>query len=420
MRLTTLTIISILFLLTACASTPENHLQKPADLNNPKALLVDKLFIPESLPTEIEYVDIFELPNSIRHFLDASIKPLASEEQRYEALRKWIFEFADNYEYDPDTTVPITQIEKVGRINCFSFSNLFVAAARYVDIPAEIQLIYSPPAWEMAGRSWVLAQHINVTGKIRREINIADYRRKYGLPLETGTFIRQTSGRFETTRYVIDLNPRIVVNAYRTEILTDNEISSRYYANVGARALLDKDYPKAYLYIKQALEDNLYSSPAWNNLGVLYSRIDQPELARQSYLLAIQVDPDADSALTNLAALHERLGNEQRAAELGEQLAGRQEKNPYYHYNLGEDLMAAGEYNKATERFRKAIRRKKDEQIFYLALAEAQLTLGEVRKAEKSLKKAKKYAAKANTERYTKLTRQLLSAKQNQSLSQNR
>ena len=51
-----------------------------------------------------------------------------------------------------------------------SFSNLFVAAARYADVPANFQLVDSPPQWDINNKTWVLAQHINVSGIVRREM----------------------------------------------------------------------------------------------------------------------------------------------------------------------------------------------------------------------------------------------------------
>lgn len=407
--------ICLVFLVAACSTTQKEQLRIGLVPKNIENLLVDRYFLTNELADiKVEEVDIYKLPKGVVSYLEQEIVPLPSEEQRYRALRKWIFDYADNYDYDPNTTVPISKIDEIGKINCLSFSTLFVAAARHVGIPADIQLIYSPPAWEMTGQSWLLAQHINVTGKIRRALGPREVNARLNLPTDTGTFIKRTSERYEIQKYVVDLNPRVVVNAYRTELLQDDEVASRYHANIGAEALVNDNYSAAYLHMKQAITLNNMSSPAWNNLGVLYSRVNQPELARQSYLTALQVDPDADSALTNLTALHQRLGNEDRATELKTRIATRIEKNPFYHFYLGKDLLEIGEYDKAIARFESAIHRKKDEQLFYLFLAEAQLAQNQIRKAEKSLKQAEKYAEPANQKQYAHLTQQLIQEKNHQ------
>jgi tetratricopeptide (TPR) repeat protein len=279
-----------------------------------------------------------------------------------------------------------------------------------------VQLVYSPPNWDLSDRTWVLNQHINVTGTVKGSISMGESRNRVALPSHTGTIIKPDFMLDTFIKYVVDLNPKLVVNAYRTEVLDDHQFASRFYGNLAAQALLEENYTDAYLYNKQAINFDKLSSLAWNNLGVLYSRIDQPDLARKSYLTAIQVDPDADAARNNLASLYRKVGNTSEANQLDQGITQRRKKNPYYHYYLGEDLLKVGDYEEAIDYFRQAIRRKKDEQLFYLSMAEAQLELDQIRDAERSLNKAEKYAEKANSERYVQLTKALLSEKRDHSL----
>jgi tetratricopeptide (TPR) repeat protein len=400
--------ICVAFLFVGCASSPAPNNRVNLAQEDIDALLADQVFLERPVENDVADIDLFELPAPIERFLDDKIVPLPTEEERYRALQRWVFAEADKYEYDPDTTVTIAQLEEVGKINCFSFSNLFVAAARHVGIPAQVQLVYSPPDWNMSDRTWLLTQHINVTGEIRKKIDYGEFRESARLPRETGTVIRSLPSRHRTSRYVVDLNPEVVVDAYRTQLLEDHEVLARYYANVGVEAMLQDDYDKAYMHTRKAINADNYSAPAWNNLGVLYARADQDELARRSFLTALQIDPDADSAMANLAALHHQLGNEHRAAELNQKLAERRDKNPYYHFYLGEDLLEVGRYEESIEQFRQAIRIKKDEELFYLALAEAQLALNRLTAAEKNLKKAQRYTEVDNAERYSQLNQALL------------
>ena len=82
-------------------------------------------------------------------------------------------------------------------------------------------------------------------------------------------------------------------------------------------------------------------------------------------------------------------------------------KNPYYHYALGEKMLAMGEPEDAVEHFEDAINRKENERLFYFGLAEAHIEMGEYKKASKNLKVAKKHATPHDMKRYNDLSQRL-------------
>lgn len=401
--------------LTACSSststsTATGSLAGPAPaVSVPAELLHDEFFTDASAALFVP-VDIYALPDSVRAYLDEHVASLPNEERKYRELRRWIFDLADQYEYDPEVTASLAELDEVGIINCFSFSNLYVAAARHVGVPADFQLVYTPPSWGASNQTWVLNQHVNVSGRINRLTDNGTMRLEDNLPMQTGTHINPTARRMVYLRYVVDLNPRIVVDAYRTEILQDNQVLSLYYSNKAAEALFDNQLGLAYQYARHAVIADPASATALNTLGVLYGRVDQTDLARTAYITAIAMDPDADSARSNLASLYNRIGQAQSAQEMQERLNQRRQRNPYYHFNLGEDMRQAGAWLDAITHYRAAIRRKKEEQLFYLSMAEAQLQLQQIRDAERSLRQAERYADRDNAERFADLQRALAQA----------
>jgi Flp pilus assembly protein TadD len=58
-------------------------------------------------------------------------------------------------------------------------------------------------------------------------------------------------------------------------------------------------------------------------------------------------------------------------------------KNPYYHYNLGNLAFAEQNFEQARDHFRDAIRRKSAEPDFYLALSTTYRRLGDTEQAER-------------------------------------
>ena len=393
---------------TACAAGPgiQSSVKVSSPLN-PAQLLNDANFPGDGTKGEFTAVDLFALPPRIQSWLDANILTLESEEARYRALRRWIFDLADDYDYDPGYTASIAELDSAGRINCFSFSNLYIAAARYADVSADFQLVYTPPSWSVANTTWVLNQHVNVSGRVNRLTTYGAQRREDHLPMETGTHMNPGSQRSVYIRYLLDLNPDVLFDPYRTELLADNQILALYYANKGAEALFDGKLGLAYEYTKHALLADEYSAPAWNNLGVMYGRVDKLEEARQAYLNAILVDPDADSARNNLVSLYLRTGDQANAELMESNLTSRRHRNPYYHFNLGEEQLHNDQPLEAIRHYRDAIRRKKDEQLFYLSLAEAHMQLGNYRDARSSLRKAERYDVDDNHYRMVQLQQNL-------------
>jgi len=265
------------------------------------------------------------------------------------------------------------------------------------------QLVYTPPSWGTANQAWVLNQHVNVTGRVNRITDRGSERSAKDLPLQTGTYLNPEAIREVFVRYVVDLNPRIVVDEYRTEILTDHQVLALFYANKAAEALFANKLGLAYQYTKHAVLADPASATALNTLGVLYGRVEQTALARDAYLAAIAADADADSARSNLAALYRRMGEVNSASDEQQRLNRRRERNPYYHFTLGEEKLQAGQWEEALAHYRDAVRRKKDEQLFYLSQVQAHLSLGDQREAQRALQLAERHADRDNAERLAQL-----------------
>lgn len=389
--------VAVLAVLVSGCAWFGRHGVAPEDVD---ALLDDDTFLsgtPEvsAPPAPDGVVDLYWLPPAMTRELERDIASLPSQEQRYRALRRWAFDQADRYEYDPGTTAAPADLAAVGRINCFSFSVLFVAAARQVGLPAEVQLVYSPPNWDIDADNWILNQHINVTGSFRsaRSPAVSVGPTATG---STGSMIRK--GKNSAEQYVVDLNPDIVINAHRTERLAEHQVLARFYGNKAAEALVAGDHELAYRYSRTALAVDPASAVVWTNLGVLYAWSERPELARGAYNLAIDVDDDADSARNNLALLYRRLGEDEQAEALEQVIRARRNRNPYYHHLLGRKSVRSGNYPDAVSHFEDAIRRKRDEPVFYLALAEAQLALDEPDEARDALDRARRHVKVGRTD----------------------
>jgi tetratricopeptide (TPR) repeat protein len=406
------TFVCALFVFTLVAGCAPSQRQasshSPGMVTESLALLENELGAAESPDAVPNPRSFLELPTGIRQYLDREVVPLNTEEKRFNALRKWAFEeFSPAYEYDPSFTSPLQRLPDAGRINCFSFSNLFVAAARYADVPARFQLVESPPQWDINKDTWVVSQHINVTGSVYRKLSQRERQYLREQEQTTGTLIRRTPPTSMHRTYVVDLNPEIAVDAYRSRTISDREALSLFYSNRSVEELLSGRRDIALDYGRLAILSDRESATAWNNLGVLLSRQGKVQEARQAYLTAIALDPDGESAANNLERIYRRTGETDKADAMAARIRSNRMKNPYYHYALGEKMLALGDPKDAAKHFKAAISRKDDERLFYFGLAEAQIELGDYRRASKSLNAARKHSTPRDSERYKALNDRL-------------
>ncbi len=358
--------------------------------------------------------DFLTLPQDVRDYLDQEVRPIPHQEDRYRALRHWAFEdFQPRYRYDPGFTAPPGRLDESGRINCFSFSNMFVAAARYVGVPAEFQLVDSPPQWNMSSNTFVVSQHINVTGTLKRNLTESEEAALQGQVWQTGTRIHRIDWDKLHRSYVVDLNPAIAVDSYRTRTISDREALALYYSNRSVEALLAGTSDAALAYGRQAIVMDDQSVTAWSNLGVILSRAGNTDAARQAYLAALALDRDAETAAVNLERVYRRTGEVDKADTLAAQTAARRKRNPYYHYSMGEAMLQQGDLKRALEHFKDAISRKEDERLFYYALARTQIRLGEFEKASRNLEQARERSSTTDLWRFEELSAELHSATNN-------
>ncbi|MEW6009311.1 MAG: tetratricopeptide repeat protein [Candidatus Omnitrophota bacterium] len=88
------------------------------------------------------------------------------------------------------------------------------------------------------------------------------------------------------------------------------------YRNKGFEAQIKGDNRTAATFYKKAIEIDPTYSIAYNDLGIVYEKLDLPFDAEEMYKLAIELDPHYLAAYTNLALFYEKRKDYQQAARL--------------------------------------------------------------------------------------------------------
>lgn len=272
-------LILLTLLLSSCSGLSASN-RSAVSTPNPLLFLHDELFL--SADAAVIETELFlDLPDNYKRELDSVVLSLETEYERYRALRAWVYRHFEDYEFDTTETYSLSELNTNRKINCLSFSAIFVAAARYADIPADFQLVFAPPYWDEENGTWINNQHIDVTGLIEDTESRSSQKENgfFTASMIRGSEIgrRFTQSHFAESRlagsnnyrYVVDINPAIVSMPLKRQKISDQQVLSLYYSNKSMEFLLNQDMGQAYAYTREALLTDPTSTAAWNNLGQL-------------------------------------------------------------------------------------------------------------------------------------------------------
>lgn len=286
-------------------------------------------------------VDPLAINDEIRELLEQRVAIATNDRQRLGLLQDLLFgkQFLD-LRYSDDRTQTAIEVFESGIGNCLSVMNLYVAAARFLEIDANFQGVKVRPTWDRKGNLIVVSEHINATGKLS--------------PFED---------------YVVDFTPDLALQQLTAETLSDRQARAMYFNNLGVEALVAEDHETALAFLQNALWLQPDSGLIWNNIGTAHNRSGNPSLAEYSYRMSIHYDSDNAPAIGNLARWYEARGDNGEAARLRAIIKASNRANPYYQFELGNFAFMDGDFDAAIDYYQRAIRFNEYEPVFYVALA---------------------------------------------------
>jgi tetratricopeptide (TPR) repeat protein len=271
--------------------------------------------------------------------------------------------------YDDSTgTAKDTFLKRRG--NCLSFTNMFVAMARNLGLPASYQEIEIPPNWAMVGRTFLLSQHVNV---------LVDFK--------------------NDNRHFIDFNIYDLDVSYPRRVISDQRALAHYYNNIGVEHMLADETLVAFMNFRKSIQADQTFGSAWVNLGNLHRRENYLGYAETVYLEALKFDKNNLMAMSNLANLYEEVGKSDLAEEFRARVRKHRLNNPYYRYQLANSAFNEGDYETAISNLKYAIRQRKDEDRFYFLMSLSYLMNGKKEDAQKWMKKAEDVARESESKK---------------------
>lgn len=335
----------------------------------------------DSGPVDLSRVDILEVTPEMKAFIDSYVQGASN---RYARMKRLVFAVMQDGRFElvyEDKTRTAAETFQAQRGNCLSFTNLFIALARYLDIHATYQEVDVPPDWSQSGESFVLSQHVNVE-------------------LDLGADVIR----------VVDFNHYDFDTGFERRHISDSRARAHFFSNLGVEHMLRGDAPIAFANFRQALKDDPTFVPAWINLGNLYRRESYPAHAEAAWLEALKLDRLNLVAMSNLANFYEEAGRYELANVYAGRVESHRMSNPYYRHHLAQEAVMEGDYSAAIRHLKFAIRKRENEDRFYSLLSVSYLLNGDGAAARRWMEKAEAVAsADEDKQRYSNKLERLMS-----------
>jgi len=381
-------ILFCLPLLFSCQSNKNIHVSQTSSAKN---LYLDDKFMPIS-PAVIETEqEIFQLDDDMRAMVqDKLVNNLSAQEKTRILLEHLFNEENIALRYEGNANVTATDAYHSKTANCMSLTIMAYALAKEAGMNVSFQEVDVPEYWVRNGQYSMLTGHVNLLVKERDDIN------RYVV--------------WGGKNILIDFDPFVAKKKFPSHIIKKNTLIAMFYNNKGAEALVNKNYPLAYQYLKEAtLTDNSFAS-SWGNLGILYKLSGHYEMAENAYIHAINLKEDSLSSLGNLALLLKKQGRINEALLIENSLHKIRVSNPYYHALLANEAYFRQSYPLAIQHYKKAIQLNDGQHEFYFGLAKVYYKQDKLMLSQKAMKKAlvltrarstkKQYIAKLNFLKY--------------------
>ena len=312
---------------------------------------------------DLSQVDILKLSPEMIAFIDRWVDQNGGE---YSKLTRLLYAVMGDGTFEviyDDTTRTSQETFREQRGNCLSFTNMFVAMSRYLDLESSFQEVMMPPDWSVSGETLIFNLHIN---------SLVD--------LDSNS------------DQMVDFNMYDFRLRYERQIIPDSRARAHYFNNLGVEYMLEGDTPMAIANFRESARSDSAFSPAWVNLGILYNREGYPGYAEAAYLKALDIGDTNRVAMSNLAALYEQEGRTELAAQYQSKVKYHRMRNPYYRYQLARMAFDSGDYETAIDHLKFAIRKNKNDDSFYFLMSISYLNSGNKEAAERWMKKAEEVA----------------------------
>jgi Flp pilus assembly protein TadD len=309
-------------------------------------------------PSEVVYP--FQINQEMREWAEAKVRGtgVLAAGTRLETLQRAFFDRGEfEFEYDQARTLTAQEAFVARHGNCMSFTSLFIALSRSLDMPTFLLSVRRQPEVVKDEGLVVVNRHVVAGFRAPNKVYIYDF-------------------------YVSDTSPYI-----SQRVIDDVEASAIYHTNIGGYAIRVDDLDEAERNLELAVALAPRFAPAWVNLGVTRSRLGDTAGAFDALQRALEVEAGNSSALVNLAKLYRDQGRREES-ETAMRAAAEGTRNPFTLIAMADAEMTRGRFDEARQYLRRARWWYGKEPEVHLALARLSRLEGDEEKAAKHFRRA--------------------------------
>ena len=344
-------VIAALLPLTACSSSDQPKPIGPIELEN----IIRSGGVQ---PTRI--VVPYRLNSEMKRWLGENVEEsITVAEDKLFYLSEALFDpNGFHVDYVRGYTGTASEVFRTRQANCLAFTHMFIGMARHLGVPAFFLEVRNVENYRREGDLIVVSDHVAVGFGPVHDLRVIDF-----------------AATDENAEYL------------RIRVIDDRRAIAMYYSNRGAEELRRGEYEESLGWLRSAVAIDPAYDASWVNLGVALRRWGDLESAELAYRTALEIDLHSTSALQNLAALLSQKGEGDEAMELLALADRSSNRNPYTYLTLGDLSMRHGKQAAAGRFYRKALGRGENAESL-AAMGLWHLTRGEQKKATSWLRRA--------------------------------
>ena len=271
--------------------------------------------------------------------------------------------------YQEQPTHGIAESFALRRVNCLSFTMMFVAMARAAGLSAYAQASDDALAMRVLDDTLYRATHVNA-----------------GI-LAAGQ------------HYSVDVGWQAILAGHKPQRISGARLVAMLHNTHAVERLLASEHAAAAEAIAAALALDDSSATFWSNAGVVHWRAGRREDAERAYLRALKLRRDHVGALSNIVALYRGGETNRQATGYEKRLQRAQASDPFSQYLIAQSLANSGSDGQAIANYQRAIRLLPGEPRFHRSLADAYQRQGNAPAAERARMRASRLEARPASRR---------------------
>jgi len=353
-------VISFSFLLTACKNTPTN--------TSPNKTLLTSV-INHSLFKRVNTLNeqsIFELPQAEKEKFMAYANEKLVDTRADRVIFNYLQNQLTNFKYHGDTLTSEQTIE-LSQGNCISLAVLTQSYAQLLNLETSFQEMTSAPVYAKENNIIYVANH---------------FRTKVYAPEQE-----------KDDDLIVFIRPGTLIDYFPTRgsiysgSATYNDLLSKFYSNLAAKALAKKQLNIAYSLILKANTFTPNDPELFNMAGVLHRRAEDLQSAKVIYQTALDNNEISVNLIHNYRALAKELNDKTLEGQLTSQLINK-EKDPYELLVIAQNDLQDGKITQAKNHLELAIAKAPYISELYLELAKIRYQQGKTKQTQALLEKA--------------------------------